>query len=264
MICEYISKNNIKCNNTVIGNLNFCHMKKHHTDKELYNDYLKKEENKFNSKTIPRDKFTIIDVPRDGACLFTSISNFIIDNLQYFEKFKIHNFISNKRNYEENNKIETIARYIQNELKNWVFHNKKLKVPYVGNISLEDWVLMIHGEEGYESIEDYFVFFDTYAGDLDIIEIDNEEEQEIIEIPERWGTIIELFAFHKIYKVNVNIYVLKRFDKNKVKEVNCTKRSKYARFALRESLYNKDYFNDLNLYFNMSNKTYHYEYLKKN
>ena len=239
-------------------------MKRHHNDKDLYNDYLKNQEYKFNSKTISRDNFTIVNVPRDGACLFTSISNYVIDNLKLFKKYKIYDFITNKRNFEDDNKIETIGRFLQNELKNWVYENKNLQIPNVGNIKLEDWVLMIHGEEGYDSIEDYYVFFNTYAGDLDIIEIENEGVNEIVEIPERWGTIIELFAFHKIYKININIYLLKRFDKYKLKEVNCTKRSKYGRFEIKESLFNNDYTNDLNLYFNMSNNTYHYEYLKKN
>lgn len=264
MLCQFISNKNIKCNNKAIGNFNYCQLKRHHKCKEKYEQYQKSEEKKFNDKTLSKDYFTIINVYRDGACLFTSLSNYINDNIEFFKDHPIYSFINNKRNFEDKDKIETIARFLQNELKDWIFKNRDMKIKHIGNTTLENWVLMIHGEEGYNSIEDYYVFFNTYAGDPDIIEVEDNGDKELIEIPERWGTIVELFAFHKIYDMNINIYVLKRFHKNKIKEVNCTKRSKYARFLLTEQLFDSKNLNSVNLYFNMSNNTYHYEYLKLN
>ena len=74
-----------------------------------------------------------------------------------------------------------------------------MKIEHIGNSTLENWVIMIHGEEGYNNIEDYYIYFNYYAGEPDIIEIEDNGESKIIEIPERWGSIIELFAFHKLY-----------------------------------------------------------------
>ena len=82
MICQYISKNNVRCKHKTIGNLNFCYMKRHHKNKDLYEKYKNKEEEKFNNKSILKNNFQIVNVSRDGACLFSSIANFINENLE--------------------------------------------------------------------------------------------------------------------------------------------------------------------------------------
>ena len=41
--------------------------------------------------------------------------------------------------------------------------------------------------------------------------VDNKVVLERQEIPERWGTMLELFSFMKVFSTNINIFITKDF-----------------------------------------------------
>lgn len=228
------------CNNKKIGELKYCHLKSHNKkNKEEYNTYISKIKNEFQIKTFPKDNFIIIDIPRDGACMFICLAKYLINK---------------KNNFIDNINDEDIARKVQDEIVGWIIENKNLEFPGSSGILIKDLICMVHDD--MDSIDDYEYIFGIYAGD----EIEDDEE-----FPERWGTILELYAFHNLYKVNVNVYVLKKLN-NKFEEIICSKRSNEYRFCLYHNFFNERFENnnEVNLYFNSIHKNAHYELLKKN
>ena len=137
----------------------------------------------------------------------------------------------------------------------WVIENSNMEFPNSGGILIKDFIELVHGEEDITNLDEYKYYYSEYAGD-EVIDEDGEV------FPERWGSILELFAFHKLFNVNVNIFLLKKIDR-KFNVVLCSKRSKNYRFYLSQKIYDIRFENECNLYFNTIYKNPHWEFLNK-
>lgn len=125
---------------------------------------------------------------------------------------------------------------------------------------------ILHGEEGILTINDYGKYFSIYAGDSDYINVEKKVDNKVVlerqEIPERWGTMLELFSFMKVFSTNINIFILKKIDTKNFKEVVCSNRSRNYRYFLSQELFDKsNELPTLNLYFNTIYSNPHYELL---
>ena len=228
-----ISCNYNKCNYKKIRNLDFCHLKSHNKKNNLekYEKEILFIKEKFKKDSLPKDFFNIKKIDRDGACLFTCLALGV-----------------NKCNED----TELLAREIQETIKNWIIINPN-HVCSLYNMEIKDMIPLIHGEDGINTIDEYEKYFSIYAGDELIGE----------EIPERWGSLLELYVFHILYKKNIKIFILKKLDK-KFNIKKCTKKSKDYRFFLYQKMENKEFdeeFNEINLYYNTMYKYPHYEFL---
>lgn len=213
------------CCNIKKGELDYCHLKSH-------NDVNNKIIKEFEETTVPKNKFEIIPVPRDGACMFVSLAK-----------------------YFNSGEEELCARRIQRDLMEWVIENSNKEFPNSGGILIKDFIELVHGEEDITNLDEYKYYYSEYAGD-EVIDVDGEV------FPERWGSILELFAFHKLFTINVNIFLLKKIDR-KFNVVLCSKRSREYRFYLSEKFYDIRFENECNLYFNTIYKNPHWEFLNK-
>lgn len=213
------------CCNRKKGELDYCHIGTH-------NDVNNKIIKEFEEATVPKNKFDIVPVPRDGACMFISLAK-----------------------YFNSGEEQLCARGIQRELMEWVIENSDMEFPNSGGILIKDFIELVHGEEDIINLDEYKYYYSEYAGD-EVIDVDGEV------FPERWGSILELFAFHKLFNVNVNIFLLKKIDR-KFNVVLCSKRSKKYRFYLSQKFYDSRFDKECNLYFNTICKNPHWEFLNK-
>lgn len=267
--CKFVMKNKKSCKNDCFGNLDFCHLKTHNEDKNAFDIEMTRKLNEFNSSTLSKNSFNIVSINRDGACMFKCIAKYLIANLDKIEDTHQDHHATIKTIMEEySNKKdvdEEVSEYVQSILKKWIVKNSTHKIPKF-DMSLRELISIVHGEEGILTLEDYDEYFSIYAGNYDFIvetEIVNGKEiKKNIEIPERWGTILELYAVHKMFDLNINIFLLKKFDKRTGKIAVCTNRSKEYRFYLSETFNSKNSdANTMNLYFNTMYGTSHYQLL---
>ena len=258
-----------KCKNNCLGNLNFCYLKKHNIDRDLYNKEITNIKNNFNKNTLPKTQFKIHKIERDGACMFKCMAKFIIKNLkQYNEKIPdLCGLIESIMKSSEHilDKEEEVSELIQLSIKDWIVSNPNYYFSKF-NMSLRELIPIFHGEEEIITIDDYAKYFSIYAGDPDYINVEKKIDNEIIierqEIPERWGTMLELLTFMKIFSTNINIFILKKIDTKNFKQVVCSNRSRNYRYFLSQKLFNKSNgLPTLNLYFNTIYSNPHYELL---
>jgi hypothetical protein len=258
-----------KCKNDCLGKLNFCYLKNHNIDKDLYNQEIVNIKNEFNQRTLQKTQFKIQKIERDGACMFKCMAKFIIKNLeQYSEKLPdLYGLIKSIMESSEHisDKEEDISELIQLSIKDWVISNPDYFFTKF-NMSIRQLIPIVHGEEGIITIDDYGKYFSIYAGDSDHINIEKNVDEVIVlerqEIPERWGTMLELFSFMKVFSTNINIYILKKIDTKNFKSVVCSNRSKNYRYFLSQELFDKSSeLSTLNLYFNTIYSNPHYELL---
>ncbi len=55
--CRFLLKNSKECGKKCIGNLDFCHLKKHHNDRKKYENEIERLKNEFDSVTFDRNTF---------------------------------------------------------------------------------------------------------------------------------------------------------------------------------------------------------------
>ena len=263
--CRFLLKNSKECGKKCIGNLDFCHLKKHHNDREKYENEIERLKNEFDSVTFDRNTFKIELIDRDGACMFKCMAIYLMKNLEKFSGIvpDIYNQIKAIMDSDVD-KEDSVSELVQLTLKDWVLENKDYIFPKF-DMTVAELIPLVHGEEGIVTLEDYEKYFSIYAGDFDFIvnemTVNGKKKMVKTEIPERWGTMLELFAFHTIFSVNINIYLLKKFDPRSCKVVVCTNRSKNFRFYLSESIDEYSNKNTMNLYFNTMRNSSHYQLL---
>jgi hypothetical protein len=262
-------RNKKPCRNNCFGSLEFCHLRTHNEDKTAFDAEMTRKLDEFNNSTLPKNSFTIVSINRDGACMFKCIAKYLIANLDNIEETHKDHHTAIKAimdEYSNKNDIdEEVSEYVQSILKKWVVKNSENRIPKF-DMSLRELIAIVHGEEGILTLEDYDEYFSIYAGDYDFIVetemVNGKKVDKKIEIPERWGTVLELYAVHKIFDLNINIFLLKKFDKRAGKVAVCTNRSKEYRFYLSETFESESSdANTMNLYFNTMYGSSHYQLL---
>ena len=131
---------------------------------------------------------------------------------------------------------------------------------------------MIDHEE-IDSLETYQLLYDIFSGDDDYFEEESGEYykngnpiMKKMYIPTRWGGITELYAFHKIFNVNIYQWVCKRWNKTTNKMESCSLKMKDKRYHLIQKIGSEIIQNPiLHLLYKDSDKSYkrHYLYLRE-
>ena len=263
--CNFISPHGTKCTKKRICDSEYCYLKSHYPTVYLYKVTMSNISDSFSQLSSSRDRFTVYDVDKDGACMYYCLSRFLFNFSmilknhklmgEYFDILKINkgitenimedpkklnDFIKSLTDADFDESRDCLSRYLQQKIKNWCVANASSNIDEFG-ISLSDWILMTHEE--IKSIEDYNNIYDIFAGDPDFILTPSDEkyksgknkgQYKMIkeEIPERWGGITELYAFNNLFNTSVNVYIFKKFDQRKGEIVTCTSRSANARYSM--------------------------------
>jgi hypothetical protein len=259
MLCQYRFKNDTQCKNTVMGTLKYCHLLKHHKDRDRHNQEQERLHTLYKDSTQSVQDFEIYDVLGDGACLYRCFARLLlctsklkidlesdyVDELLIMKKCLLIGYTEqslklkdiNLNKYEEGN----MAYLLQQIIREWIMENRDMKIEHL-DCTLENYVKVCH-EIG--DIFEYNMLYKIFAGDKKTVKIDSGRVYQSgknqgkpifknVAIRDRWGGAPELFAFTHIFGINIQIYTLKDFDINKCKVINCGLKNFNARCTLTE------------------------------
>jgi len=180
--------------------------------------------------------------------------------------------------------VNKLAKYLQVKIKDWLVSNKSMPIEELGGFTLEHLVENCHDI----TLEQYNVLYEIFAGDLDYIMIQQDDSDESIgvkedvsnqsrsnggkmqklNIPDRWGSTSETYGFSGLCHINVNVFVIKRFDRKSCgiilgkKIVKSSRMELYQRVALRS--FGETVSKDLDVLLIERKGFPHYQYLDKN
>ena len=239
--CKYRSKNNKFCCNKAISvngiTYDRCHIKSHWTDISQFNSIKERLRENFISSTFNINASNIINTRGDGACLYRTMAKYLLDNKDTLKKY---NFIDvNVLDHEDTDQEKYIATKIQDELNNYIYENKSKFINQCGEL-LEDVVMNTHNDT-ISDIEEYHELYKIFAGDNDYYYettiLDNGRKQKNkIEISDRWGSTAEQIAFSLRFGIEVNVFIIQKFDERKIKIIEVTKRAKDIRLKLYQKI----------------------------
>lgn len=210
------------------------------------------QETMFNNSTIDTSHFEIDDVLNDNACFYRAISNgiyFGTSDTSERTMLSMKNWGKTKNidkvkvdfgNYS--GKQEVLARFIQNEILNFISNNPDLKVSYLGDIPLSNAVNLVHDI----SWEEYLMYYSNFAGDVDMEQL----EQEGYYV-DRWGSTLEQWVITQMLKIPIVIFNSQIWNKRSQRINNGKivkgKPQKNVRLRLAAVL-GKQYFDKLPIY----------------
>ena len=239
--CKYKLKNNKVCCNKAISvngiTYDRCHIKSHWTDISQFNAIKERLKENFISSTLDIDAINIINTRGDGACLYRTMAKYFLDNKDLLKKY---NFIDvNVLDHEDTDQERYVASKIQDELNNYIYDNKSKFINQCGEL-LEDIVMNTHNNT-ISCIEEYHELYKIFAGDNDYYYetkiLDNgKKKKDKIEISDRWGSTAEQIAFSLCFGIEINVYIIQKFDERKVKIIEVTKRAKNIRLKLYQKI----------------------------
>lgn len=204
------------CLNKKIGNTDYCRLKSHHVDKLSYERARDYEIKKFNKCRINVNNFRVIDGYYDGACLFRSFCDALVD---FFP-------------------IETPETYQENSRK-WILSHKNEKIPYLYE-TYETLTLQTHN---LSSLDEYSDLYKISASAPNFMMIKTDKLYKSgknkgkpiykkVNISDRWGGLSEIYALSDFYRVPVKVYILQRLNKRTLKINNSTLKSRDTKLYL--------------------------------
>ena len=199
----------------------------------------------FINNTVDPSIFTIEDVANDNSCLYRALSNTL--SLRTLDDIIIHfsdpeNILSDPNYGFDGESQELFAKELQQKAYDWVINNMDNIYPVLG-ISIAEMIINCHEI----SPEEYIEYYKFFAGDI-IVKNIKQNGKEINEIlPNRWGSILELYAISVIYKIPICVYISQKYDIKKDKiiagRIRNGKAEKNVRFRLSE-IVGEEYLND--------------------
>jgi len=210
------------------------------------------EEAIFKNSTIDPDYFVIDDVLNDNACFYRAISN----GIYFGTSDRSERTMLTMKNWGNTKKIDIVqndfgqysgkqdvlARFIQNEILEFVSKNPDIEVPYLGNMSLSNAINFVHDI----SWEEYLMYYSNFAGDID----EEQLEQEGYYI-DRWGSTLEQWIVSEMLKIPIVIFNSQIWNKRSQRINNGKiikgKPQKNVRLRLT-SVMGKKYFDKLPIY----------------
>lgn len=274
-ICAFTNCKKVKVNTS-----NYCYCKTHYPFKEEYEVVYNNILNTFEAESIDVNAYEEIKTFEDGSCMYNAMVKFLLEhqdkhhikNNKYFQNLTKDWYIKNNLNNINIQNEVILTRRVQELLRSWIMNNLDKSIIECDNILVRDMVLISH-DSYIESIEDYSKYYAIYAGDPDYIIEENDTDKKSkkkISIPTRWGSIIEVYAFKELFKVNVNMYTKYKFVKRTLNVTICTDKER----SNRENIYRYKIYNvynaspniydpEKNLYLVYLNGKNHYLYAKK-
>ena len=178
----------------------------------------------FNKSSIDSIYFQVEDVESDNACFYRSLANglaFISENPEMNISLKepkfgfhqrVHDFYGNKSWGFSGNNQEYLARDLQQLSVDWITDKRQLRAPLSKskdglNITIEELILMVHDLSYDEYLEQYKYF----AGDI-IVEKDDNSEEIISILDNRWGGYVEQVAISQQIKVPIVVLTAQKYD----------------------------------------------------
>lgn len=213
---------------------------------------------KFRERTKEKRNFEIVEVYGDGLCLYRCMIRFLVD----YQKELNHHDCFYKIFNDKNIKEMGASINLQMILKDWILEHKDDRIdsslPIDGTIS--DLVMIDHGEY-IDSIETYGDLYSIPANEVS--HFDNEETGETTFIPTRWGGITEIYAFSKIFHINIYQWCCKRWNMIKGEVESCDGKDRGGRFEIIQQIQKEDkkLIFDI-LYADYGFEARHYNYLR--
>tara|TARA_Y100000389_G_scaffold98868_1_gene95558 strand:+ start:1229 stop:1960 length:732 start_codon:yes stop_codon:yes gene_type:complete len=199
----------------------------------------------FIENTIDPSIFCIHDVINDNSCLYRSLANTLElrkENDKIIHYNPPENILALDSFQYDGDIQEDVARELQNEAYTWVLSNLDKEYPMLG-INIMDMIPNCHEM----SVDEYIEYYKFFAGDPVIRKIKNEQGERTEVIPNRWGSILELYALSEIYKIPICVYISLKYDikNNKIitGKIRNEKPEKGVRFRLSE-IVGENYIND--------------------
>lgn len=196
--CDYLNPSNGKpCTHWKLYKSNFCHKKSHYPTNELYTESIQTVRTHFESISSPlppMDNLDVYNPPMNGACLYSCFVKYLMHHPAVYENANnpfhslIHSYLSNLGTEEDNQNIYRM----QILLKDYICEHR--------DEMIEDnftWSLLV--EECHQmSIRDYDMYYNIAAS------LGEKVNGRIV--PSRWGSMVELLAFSRIFGISVRIY----------------------------------------------------------
>ena len=191
----------------------------------------------FNNNTIDPSIFIIKDVINDNSCLYRALANTLhlrMDKEENIVNFNRPDNIINDENFSYDGILqEEIARELQEKAYHWIVSNLDKEYPLLG-INISDMITHCHEM----SVEDYISYYKFFAGDLIVRNIKRNNKTISELVPNRWGSILELYALSILYSVPICVYISQKYDIKNDKiitgKIRNEKAEKGVRFRMSE------------------------------
>ena len=179
----------------------------------------------FLENTINPDLFQIDNVENDNACFYRAVANYLyfalpqesvstlrkLDTKKWGTVKKIETVMENYGRYSPSQ--DKLARVIQKRIVNFIKKHKDHILDETG-MSIRNSIELIHDI----SIDEYLDSYNTFAGDIDILDIDDDISDDYT--IDRWGSIIEQSVISQILECPVIVFNSQKFDNRYNKIVN--------------------------------------------
>ncbi len=184
----------------------------------------------FISSSIDSQHFQVEDVESDNACFYRALANglaFISKNIDH--ELEIENesldftrptncFYGNKNWGYSGDHQEILARELQQLALDWVEGKRDMRAPLPDgspNITLEELIMMVHDL----SYEDYVEQYKYFAGDI-IVEKNDDTDEIISVLDDRWGGYVEQIAISQQLKIPIVVLNAQKYDTRLGKIIN--------------------------------------------
>ena len=177
----------------------------------------------FTKNSLDPSLFQVEDVESDNACFYRSLSNGIAfinphlnksldylttsnSKLKYYQEIDDF-YASNDWGYNGNLQ-DTLARDLQQCSVDWIATRGDMRAPLPEDgpsISIGELITMVHGQTHSEYVENY----QHFAGDL-VIEEESDNEISILE--DRWGGYPEQLALTEHLKIPIIVLSSQKYD----------------------------------------------------
>jgi len=197
----------------------------------------------FNASTIDPKNFKIYDVNGDNSCFYRCIVNILYT---YFDENMINTILNINDNFKKFSFLdmddeEIFSNEIRCFIANWIWENR---YKYIDELDMyvKDLVLNTHPFL-YDFIND-FNHIDDSNSFIDLDEFLVNKYKEIYTNLydnefDKWGGAVEQYCISEIFEIPVNVYVFKKFNKNKNRIENGKIRNNKAERGVRFKLYQK-------------------------
>jgi len=265
MKCQHRSKTGRKCGNDIIGNSKYCYLKSHYPTRHMFEMIKTKIIDNFKYTTLSADDFELYNVKGDGACLYRSLAQGLYKQLQYLHNHPLFNVIMgivgedrmaiDGEFLDEETETE-LAIFLQRLIKEWLYKRQDNMIKELG-LTIRDLIQSTHDM----NMDVYRDLYEIFAGEADVIKVENDDIEKLVEIPNRWGGTPEQYGFSMIFQIGVKIHDLVTLDSRKFTIKEATFRYKLKRIRFIQGINVNSLNEDINIFYTNVKGAPHYMYM---